>query len=107
MAVMDSDMGVEYRDFAKAELDKLAKASESKKAKASEKSKAEYELAKGSYKVALGSGELMLASQVADKVGVSVQKAQAVLKKMVAEGVVEVYDVKVAKVGARKAYKLV
>lgn len=107
MAVMDSDMDVEYKDFAKAELDKLAKASESKKAKASEKSKAEYEAVKSVYAEVLSKDGVMLASQVADKVGVSVQKAQAVLKKMVAEGVVEVYDVKVAKVGARKAYKLV
>ena len=51
--------------------------------------------------------EGVLASEVSALLEVSVSKASALLKALVAEGVAEASDVKVAKVGVRKAYKLV
>lgn len=46
------------------------------------------------------------ASDVANEIGVSVQKASALLRAIVASGVATAEDVKVAKKGTQKAYKL-
>ena len=50
------------------------------------------------------SGEAMTASAVAEAIGVSVQKANALLRALVADGRAEVTEVKVPKRGVQKAY---
>ena len=50
--------------------------------------------------------EAKTASDVAEVLGVKVQKASALLRALVAEGVATVEDVKVPKKGTQKAYKL-
>jgi len=50
------------------------------------------------------SGEAMTASAVAEAIGVSVQKANALLRALVAEGRAEATEVKVPKKGTQKAY---
>ena len=50
--------------------------------------------------------ELMTAGQVAETMGVSTQKASALLRQLAATGKVEVEDVKLPKKGAQKGYRL-
>ena len=50
------------------------------------------------------SGEAMTASAVAEAAGISVQKANALLRALVAEGRAEATEVKVPKRGVQKAY---
>jgi predicted HTH transcriptional regulator len=50
--------------------------------------------------------ELKTASDVAAELGVSVQKASALLRQIVADGKATVTDVKIAKKGTQKAYAL-
>jgi predicted transcriptional regulator len=50
------------------------------------------------------SDEALTAATVAEAIGVSVQKANALLRALVAEGRAEVTEVKVPKKGAQKAY---
>ena len=50
------------------------------------------------------SGEAMTASAVAEAIGISVQKANALLRALVAEGRAEATEVKVPKRGVQKAY---
>jgi predicted ArsR family transcriptional regulator len=50
------------------------------------------------------SDEALTAATVAEAIGVSVQKANALLRALVAEGRAEVTEVKVPKRGVQKAY---
>ena len=50
------------------------------------------------------SGEAMTASAVAEAIGISVQKANALLRALVADGRAEATEVKVPKRGVQKAY---
>lgn len=92
---------------AKAQLEKLEKQAVAKSSKAKAAKAAEYAPLMQKVAEFLGSTEYALASEVGAVVGLSTQKAQAVLKKLVEAGQVTVFDVKVEKVGMRKAYKLV
>lgn len=105
--VASGEVDAEVMEKAKVELEKLdAKAkAKSDKAKA-KKAEADAPLYEALVSYLMGK-EMVLASEAAVVLGVSVSKASALLKKLVEAGDVEVSDVKVAKVGVRKAYKLV
>jgi hypothetical protein len=92
---------VELRKFAAEELEKMDKALEKRKAKQS----ANAPLIK-QIKENLLSDEPLLASAASEYLGVSVQKASALLRGMVADGIADVRDVKVLGKGIQKGYTL-
>lgn len=50
--------------------------------------------------------DYMLSSEVAEKVGISVQKASALLRQMVENGELKAEEIKVPKKGKQKGYKI-
>lgn len=94
---------VEVIDFCKAEIEKIKTSNERKKSKTSEKRKSENEPIIKAICDFLKGKDFTLASDIAKGVDISTQKATALLKQI--ENI-EVCDVKVAKVGVRKAYRL-
>ena len=95
---------VEVKDFCESEIAKIKASNDRKKSATSEKRKAENEpiLAKIT-EFLTGKNEPVIASEIANYCGITTQKVQGVIKALN----VEVTDVKVPKVGIRKAYKLV
>lgn len=94
---------VEVIDFCKAEIEKIKASNARKKSATSEKRKAENEPIIKAITDFLKGKDFTLASEIAKGCDISTQKVTALLKQMN----VEVRDVKVPKVGIRKAYKLV
>lgn len=109
MLVAVSEGKVDAEVMAKA-VEELAKMDAKAKAK-SEKAKAKKAEVDAPLKEAVVAYMMgkdgVLASEMAAVLDVSVSKASALLKALVAEGLAEASDVKVAKVGVRKAYALV
>ena len=95
----------ELREFAAEELEKMDEALEKRKAKRSAKALANDPLIE-QIKKNLLSDEPLLASVAAEYLGVSVQKASALLRRMVADGIADVRDVKVLGKGIQKGYTL-
>ena len=105
-AIVDAEaLEKELRDFAAVEIEKMDKALEKRKAKQSAKALANAPLIK-QIKENLLSDEPLLASVTGEYLGVSVQKASALLRQMVAEGIADVRDVKVLGKGFQKGYTL-
>jgi hypothetical protein len=95
----------ELREFAAGEIEKLDEALEKRKAKRSAKALANDPLIK-QIKKNLLSDEPLLASVAGEYLGISVQKASALLRRMVADGIADVRDVKVLGKGIQKGYTL-
>ena len=95
----------ELREFAAGEIKKLDKALEKRKSRQSAKALADAPLIE-QIKENLLSDEPLLASVAAEYLGVSVQKASALLRRMVADGIADVRDVKVLGKGIQKGYTL-
>lgn len=93
----------EVKAFCTAEIEKIEKSNASKKSKTSEERAKINEPIKASIVQFLADKDFTLASDIAKGCEVSTQKVTALLKQI--EGV-EVMDVKVPKVGTRKAYRL-
>lgn len=105
-AIIDAEtLEVELRKFAAEELEKMDKALEKRKAKQSAKALANAPLIE-QIKENLLSDEPLLASVAGEYLGVSVQKASALLRGMVADGIADVKDVKVLGKGIQKGYTL-
>ena len=105
-AIVDAEtLEVELRKFAAEELEKMDKALEKRKAKQSAKALANAPLIE-QIKENLLSDEPLLASVAGEYLGVSVQKASALLRGMVADGIADVKDVKVLGKGIQKGYTL-
>jgi len=105
-AIVDAEtLEVELRKFAAEELEKMDKALEKRKAKQSAKALANAPLIE-QIKENLLSDEPLLASVAGEYLGVSVQKASALLREMVADGIADVKDVKVLGKGIQKGYTL-
>ena len=96
---------MELREFAAGELEKMNKALEKRRAKQSAKALANAPLIE-QIKENLLSDEPLLASVAGEYLGVSVQKASALLRGMVADGIADVRDVKVLGKGTQKGYTL-
>ena len=109
MLVAVSEGKVDAEVMAKASLE-LAKLDAKAKAKAekakSKKAEADAPLLAAAMEYMAGK-DGVLASEMSAVLKVSVSKASSVLMALVKEGVADVSDVKVAKVGVRKSYKLV
>lgn len=93
---------VEVKDFCTKEIEKIKTSNARKKSATSEKRKAENEPIIKAITDFLKDRDFTLASDIAKGCDVSTQKVTALLKQMN----VEVCDVKVPKVGTRKAYRL-
>lgn len=105
-AIVDAEtLEVELRKFAAEELEKMDKALEKRRAKQSAKALANAPLIE-QIKENLLSDEPLLASVTGEYLGVSVQKASALLRQMVADGIADVRDVKVLGKGIQKGYTL-
>lgn len=96
---------VELREFAAGELEKMDKALEKRKSKQSAKALANAPLVE-QIKENLLSDEPLLASAAGEYLEISVQKASALLRGMVADGIADVRDVKVLGKGVQKGYTL-
>jgi CRP-like cAMP-binding protein len=95
----------ELREFAAEELEKMDEALEKRKAKRSAKALADDPLIERIKKNLL-SDKPLLASAAGEYLGISVQKASALLRRMVADGIADVRDVKVLGKGVQKGYTL-
>jgi CRP-like cAMP-binding protein len=105
-AIVDAEtLEVELRKFAAKELEKMDRALEKRRAKQSAKALANAPLIE-QIKENLLSDEPLLASVAGEYLGVSVQKASALLRRMVADGIADVRDVKVLGKGIQKGYTL-
>lgn len=102
--VIAGEISEEVIEMAKAEIAKMDAKNEKRKASVSKKAK-ENEPIKAEIFKAVGE-EKKLAKEVAEVVGISTQKASALCRQMVADGVLKVEDVKVKGKGMQKAYSV-
>lgn len=100
---MNEVTSVELIDFFKNEINKIDEANARKKSKASLSKAIEDKPIIEAIVNYLTGRDFTLASDIASACGVTTQKVQGVIKKI---DNIEVTDVKVAKVGIRKAYRL-
>ena len=104
-AIVDAEtLEVELRKFAAKELEKMDRALEKESQTVCESSCNAPLIEQ--IKENLLSDEPLLASVAAEYLGVSVQKASALLRGMVADGIADVRDVKVLGKGIQKGYTL-
>lgn len=106
IAVIDGTSEVdvlELKDFAKAEIVKLDERNANRSSKPT-KTQIENEPIKEKILEILSTGERMVASAIAEKVGISTQKASALCRQLVESKKLKVEDVKIPKKGKQKAY---
>lgn len=106
IAVIDGTSEVdvlELKEFAKAEIVKLDERNASRSSKPT-KTQIENEPIKEKILEILSTGERMVASAIAEKVGISTQKASALCRQLVESKKLKVEDVKIPKKGKQKAY---
>jgi hypothetical protein len=93
----------DIKAYAEAAIAKMDATNEARKNKPSKAAIENAPLLEQIYNEVL-TGEAQIASAVAEAIGVSVQKANSLLRTLVAEGKAEVTDVKVPKKGTVKGY---
>lgn len=106
IAVIDGTSEVdvlELKEFAKAEIVKLDERNANRSSKPT-KTQIENEPIKEKILEILSTGERMVASAIAEKVGISTQKASALCRQLVESKKLKVEDVKIPKKGKQKAY---
>jgi predicted HTH transcriptional regulator len=96
----------EAAEFAAKELEKMDRALEKRRSKPTKAQIANAPIIQQIVSEILGEKELKTASEIAEILEISVQKASAVLRQAVSEGKVEVEDVKVKGKGTQKGYRL-
>jgi len=96
----------EAAEFAAKELEKMDRALEKRRSKPSKAQIANAPIIQQIVSEILEGKELKTASEIAEILEISVQKASAVLRQAVSEGKVEVEDVKVKGKGVQKGYRL-
>jgi DNA-binding transcriptional regulator YhcF (GntR family) len=96
----------EAAEFAAKELEKMDKALEKRRSKPTKAQIANAPIIQQIVSEILEGKELKTASEIAEILDISVQKASAVLRQAVSEGKVEVEDVKVKGKGTQKGYRL-
>ena len=104
-AIANGPVNEDIAAFAQAALDKMDAANEKRRNTPSKAQKENQPLVDAILDGIL-TAEPKTASDVATELGVSVQKASALLRQIVADGKATVTDVKVAKKGTQKAYAL-
>lgn len=96
----------EAAEFAAKELEKMDRALEKRRSKPTKAQIANAPIIQQIVSEILEGEELKTASEIAEILEISVQKASAVLRQAVSEGKVEVEDVKVKGKGVQKGYRL-
>ena len=96
----------EAAEFAAKELEKMDRALEKRRSKPTKAQIANAPIIERIVSEILEEGKFKTASEVAEILEISVQKASAVLRQAVSEGKVEVEDVKVKGKGTQKGYRL-
>ena len=96
----------EVREYAKAAIAKMDATNEARKNKPSKKSEENAPIM-NQIATAILTVEAQTASTIAEAAGISVQKASALLRQLVAEGKATVTEVKLPKKGTQKAYAAV
>ena len=96
----------EAAEFAAKELEKMDRALEKRRSKPTKAQIANAPIIQQIVSEILEGKELKTASEIAEILEISVQKASAVLRQAVSEGKVEVEDVKVKGKGTQKGYRL-
>ena len=104
-AIINGTINDEVIEAAKAAIAKMDATNE-KRRNTPSKTMIENEPLLNQIKTEILTNEGKTASDVAEILGVKVQKASALLRALVAEGVARVEDVKVPKKGTQKAYTL-
>ena len=94
----------EVREYAQAAIAKMDAANEARKNKPSKKSEENAPIMENIANIL--TAEAQTASAIAEAVGISVQKASALLRQLVADGKATVTEVKVPKRGVQKAYSI-
>lgn len=97
---------VAVRDYA---MDQIAKMDERNATRSSKptKTQLENEAVKEQILAAFEVGEVLVASAVGERVGISTQKASALCRQLVEVGSLEVHEVKIPKKGKQKAYSII
>lgn len=96
----------EVREYAKAAIAKMDATNEARKNKPSKKSEENAPIMEQIVNEIL-TVEAQTASAIAEAAGISVQKASALLRQLVADGKATVTEVKIPKRGVQKAYSAV
>jgi predicted HTH transcriptional regulator len=96
----------EVREYAKAAIAKMDATNEARKNKPSKKSEENAPIMEQIVNEILTS-EAQTAATIAEAAGISVQKASALLRQLVADGKATVTEVKIPKKGTQKAYAAV
>lgn len=96
----------EAAEFAAKELEKMDRALEKRRSKPTKAQIANAPIIQQIVSEILEEEEFKTASEIAEILDISVQKASAVLRQAVSEGKVEVEDVKVKGKGTQKGYRL-
>ena len=96
----------EAAEFAAKELEKMDRALEKRRSKPTKAQIANAPIIQQIVSEILEEEEFKTASEIAEILEISVQKASAVLRQAVSEGKVEVKDVKVKGKGTQKGYRL-
>lgn len=96
----------EVREYAKAAIAKMDATNEARKNKPSKKSEENAPIM-NQIATEILTVEAQTASAIAEAAGISVQKASALLRQLVAEGKATVTEVKIPKKGTQKAYAAV
>ena len=96
----------EVREYAKAAIAKMDATNEARKNKPSKKAEENAPILEQIANEIL-TAEAQTASAIAEAVGISVQKASALLRQLVADGKATVTEVKIPKKGTQKAYSIV
>jgi len=96
----------EAAEFAAKELEKMDRALEKRRSKPTKAQIANAPIIEQIVSEILKEEEFKTASEIAEILEISVQKASAVLRQAVSEGKVEVKDVKVKGKGTQKGYRL-
>jgi DNA-binding transcriptional regulator YhcF (GntR family) len=96
----------EAAEFAAKELEKMDRALEKRRSKPTKAQIANAPIIEQIVSEILEGEELKTASEIAEILEISVQKASAVLRQAVSEGKIEVEDVKVKGKGTQKGYRL-
>lgn len=98
----------EIKAFAESEIEKMNARNEKRKAQPSKVALANAPLKEKIHEYLYGEeGKTHTASEIAEVVGISTQKASALCRQMAEEGIFSVEDVKVKGKGKVKGYKLV
>jgi len=105
-AVIEANISEDITKFAQESIDKLDSKNEKRK-NTQTKTQKENEGVKVAIVECLTTNGAMVASVIAEKVGISTQKASALCKILVEEGKVAVADIKVKNKGTLKQYSVV